>query len=460
MQPVAVRVMPDEGDRNLSDNGLTVYLGSLKVAVAGAEWDKALAAVSDLNERVFPFSKFGAWPMGCTERLQLVTDAGGADVVARVVDGDVRRAILRAVTGLPDALLRPFSSQAPRVNGSQATGFVTDAGQAGLFPDTRDDVIVPQALAIPDRTSTALIFGDLAMNEHKMLSRSETTIINTLTGKRGAERKLPWSLTPSSVFFRVLTPDGIPTSGARLDVYQLVGGAFGSQPVFSAQMGPDGSALMTPRPGGAFGKANPYGDLQSDGSNGWLLAVVTANETTHSTWIPVWQLWDEAVRGNSAAAFIELRVQLASGVLARGENMALNRLVTDLKGRFPAELSALVDGKDETSVGFGKEQEGYWIEIDLGRDRQIGEVSLVFDGPVWKQFRILTYKTAQSPDEGQVWSEEANGPANPGLRTTEDGKSVLSYLAKSVRSRFVRIVPFSGEDVKLSEIKVVPIGTG
>jgi len=460
MQPVVVRVLPEEGDRNASDNGLTVYQGSLKVAVAGVEWDEALAVVTDLNERVFPFSKFGAWPMGCTERLQLVMNAEGADVVARVVGGDVRRAVLRAVTGLPDALLRPFASLAPQVNGSQATGFITDAGQAGLFPDTRDDVIVPQALAIPDRTSTALIFGDLAMNDHKMLSRSETTIINTLAGKRGAERALPWNLTPSSIFFRVFTPDGVTTSGAKLDVYQLVGGAFGSQPVFSAQLGQDGSALMTPRPSGAFAKPNPYGDLQPDGSNGWLLAVVTANQTTHSSWIPVWQLWDEAVRGNTAAAFIELRVQLASGVLVRGENLALNRLVTDLKGRFPAELNALVDGKEETSVAFGQEPEGYWIEIDLGRDLQIGEVSLVFDGPVWKQFRILTYKTAQSPDEGQVWSEEANGPANPGLKTSPDGMTTLSYLAKSVRSRFIRIAPFSGESVKLSEIKIVPIGTG
>ena len=456
MQPLTVRVVPEESERNPSDNGLTVYPGGIALYVEDTSIEVAQSEVTDLNERVFPFSKFGAWPMGCTERLRIVSDPKAADLRV-TASGGLRRAILQAAACLPDSLIRPYAGEAPVVNGLTAATFVSDKGQAGLLPDTRDDVIVPQGLPIPDSGSTSLILGDLVMAERKMLSRSEVTILNALVGKRGAARELPWDMVPSHVLFRVFTPDGLTPTGAKLEVYQLVGGAFGSQAVFAEDVGPDGAVFMQGRPGGAFGKSNPFGDLKKDGSNGWLLAVVRANDTSSSTWIPVWQLWDEYARGNQAAAFVELRVQVSSGLLDRSEDLALNRVATDSKGRFPAQLSALTDGKEETSVAFGKEGDGYWIEVDMGRDRQIGEVTLVFDGAPWKQFRIVTYKTAQSPNDGLVWSEESNGPASPNLVKTAGGKTSLSYLSKSVRSRYLRIVPFSGEDVKLAEVKVVPI---
>lgn len=450
-QSVVVRVESTTPDANPSDNGIVLYPHGLAVVAPGADLHAAQRAVQDLNERVFPFSKFGAWPTGCTERLRLTTRPPGIGVESST---DVRRAIIKAVVGLPDALLRPYESEPPMVAGVKAAGFVADAGQVGLLPDTRDDVIVPRDFPIPDRNSSSNTFGEIPMNEWGMLSRSEVTIINSQIGK---ERGLPWDMTPTAVFARVFTPDGVPPVGARLEVYQMVGGAFGGTPIFSTEIERDGSALIPPREGGAFGKANPYGDLKRDGSNGWLLAVVRHNDSVSSTWIPVWQLWDEYARGNQAAAFVELRVALATGPLDLSQNLALTRLVTDARGRFPAELNALVDGKNETSVSLGDEPSGYWIDIDLGRDRQLGQIQLVFDGPVWKQFRILTYKTAQTPGEAQVWSEEANGQANAEATKTEDGKTVLSYTSRTVRSRFIRIVPLSRDAVKLAEVRVVPI---
>ncbi|HXH59971.1 MAG TPA: discoidin domain-containing protein, partial [Fimbriimonadaceae bacterium] len=455
---MSLRVATAEQDRNPSDNGLAVYPDGLPVYVHGAEPSQVQKAVTDLNQRVFPTSKFGAWPDGCVERLRVVTSPEGAiDVPAE--DGDVEQDLLRAIVGLPAVLLRPYADKPPTLAAVTVPAFVSKAGQVGLLPDTRDDVLVPQGLAIPDSAATSLAFGDIPMVEHRMLSRSETTILNTLVGKTGADRQLPWQMTPNAIFFRVITPDGKPPRGARLDVYQLVGGAFGGVPVFSSALPPDGTVLMPPRAGGAFGKSNPYGDLQTDGSNGWLLAVVSAHDTNASSWIPVWQLWDEAARGNDAAGYVELRMQLSSGELDRTQNIALNKIVTDEAKRFPAQLNALVDGKVQTSLTFENEPEGYWIEVDMGRDLPIGEVSLTFDGMPWKQFRIVTYKTAQNPEDGQVWAEEANGPANTTLDKTDDGHTILRYLSTSVRSRFLRIVPLSPEAVKLSEITVVPLKT-
>ncbi len=450
---VVVRVAPSEKDKNSSDNGIVLYPSGLAVAVPGADLYKAQQVVTDLNERVFPFSKFGAWPTGCVERLRLAQN--NATVTAKNGD-DLHRSIIRAITGLPDNLLRPFADQPPTVAGVRASGFVGDLGQVGLLPDTRDDVLIPRDLPIPDRAAVAGAFGEIPMNEWGMLSRSEVTIINSQIGK---PRALPWEMTPTMLFFRVFTPDGMPPAGAKLEVYQLVGGAFGSQPVFTSDIGRDGSALMEPRAAPTFGKANPFGDLNKDGSNGWLLAVVRYNDSVQSSWIPIWQLWDEYARGNQSIAFIELKVKLASGPLDTTQNLALGAFVSDAKGRFPAELNALVDGKNDTSLAVANEEERYWIDLDLGRDRQIGQIQLVFEGPVWKQFRILTYKTAQNVGDAQVWSEEANGPANSDATKTDDGKTVLSYSSRSVRSRFIRIIPLSREAVKLSEVRAIPIRT-
>jgi hypothetical protein len=451
-QSFTVRIEPSTPDKAPGDNGIVVYPFGLEVSVSGVDALAAQQAVTDLNARVFPCSKFGAWPTGCTERLRL---GSRASVAAKVGEGgNVQRAVIQAVTGLPDSLVRPYVGDPPMAGTTPAPGFVSDVGQVGLLPDTRDDILVPRDFAIPARgqTTTAM---DVPMNEWGMLSRSEVTVINSQVGK---QRGLPWDMTPTAVFFTVFTPDGPVPPGSKLEVYQTVAGAFGSQPVFTADLN-DGTALMPPRPGGTFGKSNPLGDLQKDGTNGWLLAVVRTGGSVSATWVSVMQLWDEYARGNKAAAFIQLRAQAATGPLDTSQNLALERLVTDAKGRFPAELNALVDGKNETSLALGDEGDGYWIDIDLGRDRPIGQVQIVFDGPVWRQFRIVTYKTAQTAADSQVWSEESNGPANTEATKTEDGKTVLSYSAKWVRSRFVRIVPLSHEAVKLAEVRVVPIQT-
>lgn len=448
------RISCENDEANLSNNGTRVYQGGVPLIVTNASAEDVQSAVTDLNERVFPFSKFGAWPTGCIERV-FVAYQNPNDALLVSVEGSVQKSILKKLTCLPSALLRPYATDPPKVDGLTAAGFVAEVGQAGLLPDTRDDVLIPRALAIPGRSTVSGGFSEIPMTEHKMLSRTETTILNTLVGRK---RELPWEMTPNSIFIRVFTGEGPPPVGTKLDVYQLIGGAFGSQPVFSAQLGADGMALMTGRASTSIGKTNPFGDVAKDGSNGWLLAVVRSGDMADSVWIPVWQLWDEYARGNQAAAFIELRVQLLNLQIDRSVNLALGKLATDARGRFPAELAALTDGKNETSVSLGDEGDGYFIDLDLGRDRSLAEISLVFDGPVWKQFRILTYKTSQSAQDAIVWSEEANGPSNPKLTKTEDGKSMLSYLARPVRSRYVRIVPLSRESVKLCEIKVVPAG--
>lgn len=447
-----VRAVPAGTDANLSDNGVRVYPRGLAIRFTDYDDLRAQALVADFNERVFPFSKFGSAPTGCIERLRLAGEGEPALEVS-TTGKDVWMMVLFAVTGLPKNLVAPYEDEPPMVAGVKSAGYMR-GGNVGLLPDTRDDVMIPKDLPIPDRTVQTNSFGEIPMNSWGMLSRSEVNIINGLVGK---PRALPWDRIPSMAFFRVFTSDGMPPTGAKLEVYQLVGGAFGSAPVFTADIGRDGTALMESRPAPSLGKANPFGDLAKDGSNGWLLAVLRFNGAVQTTWVPVWQLWDEYARGNEAIGFIEIKLRPSAGPLDTTQNLASGSLVTDAKGRFPAELNVLVDGKNDTGVSLADEQERYWIDLDLGRDRQIGQIQLVFDGPVWKQFRIVTYKTAQSVNDAMVWSEEANGPANPDSAKTDDGKTVLSYSGRSVRSRFVRIVPLSRDAVKLVEVRVIPV---
>ncbi|MCH8980295.1 MAG: hypothetical protein IH945_13810, partial [Armatimonadetes bacterium] len=85
--PFTVRVVPEEGELNPSDNGITVYMDALTVAMPGVDPREALSVVTDLNEIVFPFSKFGAWPEGCKERLRIVQGQADAHVVVQT-EGD------------------------------------------------------------------------------------------------------------------------------------------------------------------------------------------------------------------------------------------------------------------------------------------------------------------------------------------------------------------------------------
>lgn len=447
MKGVSVWIAPKGADTDRQNDGTVFYPQGLPVAVSGVSAEQALAWVTEINEIVFPLSKYASAPRGCVERLRLAGD-GEASVV-RLQCTDLE-GLIGGLAGVTERLARPYTGTPPLLNGVAPPAFTDKLDGLGQLPDTRDDVLIPRFLPIPEPSDPGTIEA-VPMASRGLVSRSETNLINALAGKTGADRSLPWSNVPPNVMFTVRAVSRTLPEDTKIDVYQLTGGFFGSAPVFSSPVGADGTALMTGRPTGG-GKPSPFGSLSPDAGDSWLLAVVSGGGGTTATWLPVWKFWDEFARGNKAVAFIDLPLKPESKPFVPGENVAVGRLVTDSKGRFPAELSAMVDGDPRSGVNLKDEPAGYWIEIDLGRDKEIAEIVLEFNGEPWTMFNIVTYKTAQSPSDSQVWQAETNGKNR--ATTLATGNKVLRYQSRPVRSRFVRIVPVSQEAVSLSEIMV------
>ena len=118
----------------------------------------------------------------------------------------------------------------------------------------------------------------------------------------------------------------------------------------------------------------------------------------------------------------------------------------------------------QASVGFTTEatlgeKVGDWVEIDLGRDRTVGEIDLVAQpGTFWRKFDVMVYATGQRPEEALRWAREVDGDW-----TSRNRREVVSptrvsvpYRGAALRFRYLRIVNRSGGPGRLAEIKVIP----
>jgi hypothetical protein len=102
---------------------------------------------------------------------------------------------------------------------------------------------------------------------------------------------------------------------------------------------------------------------------------------------------------------------------------------------------------------------GDWIEIDLGRDRPIGEVQvLTKDGGMPRQFDVQTYATGQQPPTVEAWVKDLDFRWSQSNRADKDG--FVRYRGPAVRSRFIRIVNRSGGAGTIREIRVHALKAG
>lgn len=202
-------------------------------------------------------------------------------------------------------------------------------------------------------------------------------------------------------------------------------------------------------------KKNPFGALKSDGSNGTILIKALVNGEIEWAWLKSWQLTDAFHRGNVHAAMIDVRVNAPSGPLDRATNLAKGRLLADKGGSLPAKLAPLVD-EDLETVGSIGAAPGDWVEIDLGRDRPIGEVQIFPNNDEMpSKFDIQAYATGQSAPENEAWVKDLNFLWTKPNRQKPDGS--IAYRGPTIRARFIRIVNRSGGKGSIAEIKVHPL---
>ncbi|AIE84801.1 hypothetical protein OP10G_1433 [Fimbriimonas ginsengisoli Gsoil 348] len=464
---VALRIRPSGPDANPRNDGLSVVTSGRGITVAVSKATAAQLApqsaedwvqgqVRLFNDVYLAQSRFSFAPDGVRERV-LVNRVMVADL-GSVGDASLGDAVVQVASTDPTRFLRSLAMTigAPSYGAesvSPENNLLSNRGGQDRFPglmgygDTRYEGLVPGQVGLPYEAFSNPMFEAIPIEPTGLLSATDVATLNAAFGG-------PAPVLPKTVLLHVQNQAGEGLDGAELQIFQTQDGKIAkdatSRVTLTTTKG--GTALL---PGG---DSSPFAKLDPTGGNGALLIKATANGVTEWTWLKNWQLIDTASRGNRVAAIMDLRVALPSLPLESETNLAADRIVSDSAGSVPAKLAALIDGSNETEAALGGKP-GDWVEIDLGRDRTVGEVDLVADpGSVWTAYDLVTYSTGQRPEEAQRWTQEVD--ANWSYHNRRDPLSAnrvsVAYRGKPRRFRFLRIVNRGRTPGRLAEIKVIP----
>lgn len=456
-------------DVNKANNHITVPMNGISISVEmDAEVKSKLAGMSrsgdamvylqsafaEINSRVLPFARFAMTPEGSYERVRLVLNpaVSQADVTLNIGDFpsemDARQVVLQKIT----RSMTPLNSN-----------FMYPPTRDGVWPyrmpsllgwmwDTRDHVRRVTALPMPPMNWTER-FADPTLVSNGMISGAEAGLIQENLGKVGSARSASLTLIPEGLLIRLFDGGGQTLTSGKYQVFQSREGGYDPVPVFEGDIPRGGVIYLGQRDATGGIKKNPFGTLKTDGSNSWLLVQVTVGQVTESAWVSVAQLWDWRFRGNETAGSMELRFMVPSLPLIAGEELAQGKLVSASGNKFPAELVAVTDGNLDTST---KLETGQWVEIDLGRDRTFGEVTIATKGAFLSDFVITSRSTGQGATAQRPWFEEIFGQVRAVERGVKIGDVVsVSYRGRGTQSRYIRIQN-RGQAVDLAEIKVTP----
>jgi hypothetical protein len=299
------------------------------------------------------------------------------------------------------------------------------------------------------------LFEALKPEPTDLLNATTVALINRNLGKPISPDQL--DALPGTTIIRAVDFNSLPLKDTELSFFDVTSGKASEIPFFTGTTGASGTLLVPSRPSNdgqptIFGEVN---DLRKQ-----VLVRARLNGETESAYLPAWQLFDMASRGNKAAAVFDLFFCLPGAPLDSSIDLAKNRIITDSTGQAPEKLATLANSTPGTTATLGMKA-GDWVEIDLGRDRPAGEVRLISTGPdFWKRFDIVVYSTGQTAKDAAIWARETDFPYSYLARSSDDGNGErsLSYRGLPQRFRYVRIINRADSDVaKLAEIKVTPV---
>jgi hypothetical protein len=253
-----------------------------------------------------------------------------------------------------------------------------------------------------------------------------------------------------AIILRALDYQGTPLGNTDLLFFQSSGGSIPSgDPVFAVKTNDKGIAILNSR-----GSGGPFGNLTPAGDNGVFLVQAKLNGVLETGWLSAWQLGEETARH---AITVSLYLNLPGAPIDRSQDLALDRIISDSAQSLPAKLAPLIDD-DESTAAQLPDAAGSWVEIDLGRDRFVGEVDLVTDGKAFPQrFDIVLYGTGQRPAEASLFARELNWDWSSVVRRDASkgaGAFSVAYRGYPERVRYVRIINKSGGAASLNEIRV------
>jgi hypothetical protein len=327
---------------------------------------------------------------------------------------------------------------------------------AGLmgYGDTRFEGAVPGDIPLRYEPSPSPIFDQLYLESNHLLSATDVAELNSRLGD-------DQPAVPRTILLRAMGPVGEPLSGTKLEFYQAKEGkvAKDAAPAFEVTTDSRGTAILPNRPEGLFG------NLSTSMDNGLFLVIASSHGVRDSAWLKAWQLEDSFIRrpkASRAICLVDMQFQVSGVALDSSVNLALDRIISDSNDSLPAKLAAVNDGSVETESELpGKVRS--WFEIDLGRDRTIGEVDVIA-GPnsMWSKFELVAYATGQKPEEAIPWASETDWKwtaSNRGEEIAKD-RALVRYRGLPMRFRFLRILSRTAPEGKIAELRVVPVHIG
>ncbi|HLO97038.1 MAG TPA: hypothetical protein VK171_00470 [Fimbriimonas sp.] len=162
--------------------------------------------------------------------------------------------------------------------------------------------------------------------------------------------------------------------------------------------------------------------------------------------VPAAEFSNLFARGNEKAAIIEVPFNLPEFPINRDSNLAAGKPVTDSAGSFPAQLIGLTDDKPETTYTLPA---GGWAEIDLGRDRLLGE--FVLEGELPSALKVMIFQTGEKLEDAIPWVDE---PVVSKFTTAYGQTSDFMIRPSARTSRFLRIMNLGSKPAVLQGVKV------
>lgn len=479
---VGLRVQAESTDANPRNNALTYYSNgqSIDVILSKRAWEslQSLAnargskSAEDWIQSQFTFfndvylaqSRFSFAPDGVRERVNVRSVAVNdhpSSLPSSTLVWDEKTDPSRPSFGFQRAIAKAIGlADRSRTNIARGQDEKTARGGedrfAGLmgYGDTRFEGAVPGDIPLRYEPSASPIFDQLYLEANHLLSATDVAELNSRLGDDPPE-------VPRTILLRAMSPIGEPLSGTKLEFYQAKEGKVGKEavPAFEVTTDSRGTAILPNRPEGLFGSLLPTMD------NGLFLVIASSHGVRDSAWLKAWQLEDSFIRrpkASRAICLVDMQFQASGVALDSATNLALDRIVSDSSESLPAKLAAVSDGSVETESELPDKVRS-WFEIDLGRDRTIGEVDIIA-GPnsMWSKFELVAYATGQKPEEAIPWASETDWKwtaSNRGEEIAKD-RALVRYRGQPMRFRFLRIISRTAMAGKIAELRVIPVHIG
>lgn len=332
--------------------------------------------------------------------------------------------------------------------------------------DTRNGMLIPMQISIPYAPSSDIVLASPIFQPTDLYSRTDIAALNSNVGfRRGYQGEFLYSLSGTNLI-RVNDRNGNAIPKGTLQFYQSANGVIqNGDPAFVAQF-ENGVCRLLARPTGLAApletltghtlSPNPFGRIDAMGSNGVFLVRLDHAGQTEWEWLKVWQLFDAQARGSKILSSHELRFNVTNWPI-KPQDWALKKTAIDSSNSSGENIAALIDG-DASTIYTAGDKVGDWVEIDIGRDRPIGEIRLI-TGPdpksFWQQFDVMVYGTGQTVNTARLFAGESNW--NYAVTMEKDivaGVTSVAYRATAQTVRFIRLVNKSGGAGSLGGIEI------